>query len=224
MPHGDVKKQRGAFYLYKILAIIPRWRIIDDKVVMYEKDWDGPQIYDFFREKIQPRLFKAAENDPVLKARALFMAIATGDMSKIGEYQQLVDEIDKTYSQTDAEHVVMGLFGDKQYALKMLNARLDNLRSQAFWSIDPSEMKNAFRFGLQPEGVMKLTPDNLSLVVQTLQDDPSWQVQISAAHWLNGYKRKYANLYSDAPLAQIGKKRWTTNRKFWITGLGNSHD
>lgn len=218
-PHGDKNQQRGIFYLYKILEIIPRWKILDVKVVMYESDWDGPQIYDFFREKIQPRLFNVASGDPILKARALFMSICTGDLSKLEEYKQLVNEIDKTHPKTDDEHVPMGLFGDKQYALKMMNARLDSIRSAAFSTIDEIEMPKAFRYGIQPGSVVNLSHAHIELAVNALQNDPSWQVQIAAASWLNAFRNKYIETYRDAPVAKIIKKEVTNKQTvidYWL--------
>lgn len=218
-PKGDLNKQQGPYFLYKILHLIPRWKLENGKPVLYATNWDGPQIYEFFREKIQPRLFKVEGDDPILKARALFMSICTGDLSKLEEYKQLVDEIDKTHPKTDDEHVLMGLFGDKQYALKMMNARLDSIRSMAFSTIDETEMPKAFRYGIQPNSVISLIHPHVELAVNALQNDPSWQVQVAAASWLNAFRYKHIEAYRDAPVAKIIEKEVTNKQAvidYWL--------
>ena len=218
-PKGALNKLRGHYYLYTILHLIPRWKLEGGKPVLYAENWDGPQIYDFFREKIQPRLFKVAGDDPILKACALFTSICTGDLSKLDEYKRLVDEIDKTHPKTDDEHVLMGLFGDKQYALKMMNARLDSIRSAAFSTIDEIEMPKAFRYGIQPGSVINLSHAHIELAVNALQNDPSWQVQIAAASWLNAFRNKYIETYRDAPVAKIIEKEVTNKQTvidYWL--------
>ncbi len=76
-----------------------------------------------------------------------------------------------------------------------------------------------FRYGIQPGSVINLSHAHVELAVNALQNDPSWQVQIVAASWLNTFRNKYIETYRDAPVEKIIEKEVTNKQTvidYWL--------
>lgn len=191
-------------------AIRPMWKFEHGQTLLYVPDsdvanWDGPGFFAFARTRLIPRLLATGGSDLLRRLRANYYAYQlAGDDVFAVQYRQLVDELDSTWSDPEAEDLIEGLIGDRAYMASQLNARLACVRVQALARLD-------------------LRHESIPTVVQKLRSDTSFHVKYAATKWLQRFRESTHGQYSDAPQVRVNFANQTIENLQEVIDYWSSH-
>lgn len=117
-----------------ITRFSPGFMMRDGKRFMYPLDGESPEFYDFYSEKIEPRLLKKAGENLIYRLYILAMSVNIGKEERRLEYESLLWQIDETYPDPDAEIGLPVIFKHENrhsFIMLLANARLAYLRGYA---------------------------------------------------------------------------------------------
>jgi hypothetical protein len=172
--------------LYILRKVVPSWKLENGQVVLKDPREDGPGFFQFARERLIPRLFRVAGDNILRRLRAMYNAYAMGDVPQGRAYQELLEELDRTWPNPEERGLIDGLLGNDQYRIAHLRARLVCIREEAVRTIS-------------------LKPEYIQVILDVLVNDPSPFVQAEAVDWFNRLRSWYIREYLDAP---VGRKEY----------------
>jgi hypothetical protein len=172
--------------LYILRKVVPSWKRENGQVVLKDPREDGPGFFQFARERLIPRLFRVAGDNILRRLRAMYNAYAMGDVPQGRAYQELLEELDRTWPNPEERGLIDGLLGNDQYRIAHLRARLVCIREEAVRTIS-------------------LKPEYIQVILDVLVNDPSPFVQAEAVDWFNRLRSWYIREYLDAP---VGRKEY----------------
>ncbi len=168
------EKGGGIIHAWSIIKNSPTFSIRDGKRIMHPPDGESHEFYDFYSEKIEPRLLIKAGDNLLDRIHILAMSIGIGKEERRPEYESLLWQIDETYPDPDADINLPLLFKpeDKSsYIMLFANARLAFLRRVAISYMDSNDLGSETK-------VYK------SQIIKML-DDPNKKVRTQAVRYLS---------------------------------------
>ncbi len=168
------EKEGNIIHAWSIIKNSPTFSIRDGKRIMHPPDGENPEFYDFYSNKLEPRLLKKAGENLIDRIRILAMSLSIGKEERRPEYESLLWQIDETYPDPDADISFPLLFKpqDKDsFIMLFANARLAFLRQAAIGYMDGDDL-------ISETKVYK------SQVIKML-DDPNKRVRTQAIRYLS---------------------------------------
>jgi hypothetical protein len=168
------EKKGNIMLAWSITKFCPRFSMRDGRRVMHPPDGESPEFYDFYSEKLEPRLLKKAGENLIDRIHILAISLSIGKEERRPEYESLLWQIDETYPDPDAKLSIpldWTIENKNTFYMRLANARLATLRRAAIYqmSLDDSTSENK---------VYK------SQVIKML-DDPNQKVRTQAIRYLS---------------------------------------
>lgn len=195
-------------FLYHMMSPAPSWvEEMDGSIRFTIEGFRDANIFNFFREKIEPRLIRAAGNDPLRQLWVTYFRAQAANPSLKGEYFTKLDELERTYPNPNEQGLVPGVLRPKpetrEFWLQKIRSRLSTVRKFSLFGL---EMK---RYNLEP-------------VIEVLRTEESWEVLQALQTFFQGVKDSETPPYRDAPSWKLDQKTKTlTNRseiiEYWST-------
>lgn len=195
-------------FLYHMMSPAPSWVEEKDGSIRFTiEGFRDANIFNFFREKIEPRLIRAAGNDRLRQLWVTYFRAQAANPSLKGEYFAKLDELERTYPNPNEQGLVPGVLRPKpetrEFWLQKIRSRLSTVRKFSLFGL---EMK---RYNLEP-------------VIEVLKTEESWEVLGALKTFFQGVKDSETPPYRDAPSWKLDQKTKTlTNRaeiiEYWST-------
>ncbi len=153
----------------------------------------GQQFYDFYVQKIEPRLLKKAGDDLVQRSYVLSDSATIGIIGRVEDYRAVIQQIDETWPNPDDEDIPLNVIlpkradgpgEDYDYIDSLLNARVASIRYKALMTYQHTgEMrKNPKKFVKMLDDPSKKVRGLTIHLMQSIQDPSAPKPKFSGLH------------------------------------------